>query len=124
MNNAPLFRMTLSNYEASLSLGKSGTLYKYCKIHNINYPGLRYWMKKHSIALPDPNLSIVVSPSASVPPRLIPLTILPDEDPKRRELQLAHIQGVSITIADDIVVRIKEISPVDLACLIVSCQKR
>lgn len=123
MNNAPLFRMTLSNYEASLRLGKSGTLYRYCKIHNINYPGLRYWMKKHSIALPDPNPSMVI-PSACAPQRLMPLTILPPEDTKRSVLQLAHIQGVSITIADDIVVRIKEISPADLASLIVSCQKR
>lgn len=124
MSNVPLFKMTLSNYEASLSLGKLGSLYKYCKTNNVNYPCLRYWMKKHSIAIPDPNPSKVLTSSASAPQRLIPLTILSPEESKKSVLQSPHLQGVSITIAGDIVFSIKEISPIDLASLIVGCQMR
>lgn len=124
MINVSLFRRTLSSYEASIIRGESCTLYKYCKIHHVNYQGLRYWMIKESIALPDQNLSKVVASSTCAPQQMVPLTIISPQESKEPVLPSPHLQEVSITITDGMVVRIKEISPADLASLILSCQIR
>jgi len=48
MMAAEFYKETLVGYEVCLSKGESVSLSRYCKIHHVNYQGLRYWVKKHS----------------------------------------------------------------------------
>ena len=126
MLNVSLFRRTLSCYKASLSRGERYTLYGYCKIHNVSYKNIRYWMKTQSINLPEiPTCESLSKTSPdSYPQKMTPLTILSPEEPKREMFTTGLLREVSISIADNMVVNIKEISTNDLASLIVTCQSR
>jgi len=127
-----LYKKTLAGYEASLSKGDSVTLSKYCKIHHVNCRGLRYWMKKYSINTPKNKLGKGATPSISNntdqpvagPHHMVPLLI---QSPIREEtarLRKSSLKGVNITTQNGLVVCINEISCVDLAELILSCNIR
>lgn len=126
MLNVSLFRRTLSCYKASLARGERCTLYGYCKIHNVNYKNMRYWMKTQSIELPElpQSGSLETISSESHPQRMIPLTILSPEEPKREVSSSSLLQEVSISVSDNMVVNIRGISPSDLASIIITCQSR
>lgn len=126
MVNASLFRRTLSCYKSSLSNGDYCTLYRYCKIHNVNYKNMRYWMITQSINLPEvPTCeSLSKTSPASHPQKMIPLTILSPEEPKREIFTTGLLREVSISVTENIVVNIKEISTNDLASIILTCQSR
>lgn len=129
MLKVSLFRRTLSCYKASLARGELCSLYGYCKIHNVSYKNMRYWMKTQSIELPEiPELSQSGSlesiSSDSHPQKMIPLTILSREEPKREVSPSSLLQEVSISVSDNMVVNIRGISPSDLATIILTCQSR
>lgn len=126
MLNISLFRRTLSCYKTSLARGERCTLYGYCKIHNVSYKNMRYWMKTQSIELPElpQSGSLESISSESHPQKMIPLTILSPEEPKREISSSSLLQEVSISVSDNMVVSIREISPADLASIILSCQNR
>jgi hypothetical protein len=127
-----LYKKTLAGYEASLGKGDSVTLSRYCKIHHVNCRGLRYWMKKHSINTPKIKSGKVAThafpnttdQSVTGPHHMIPLLI---QSPIREEtsrLRKSSLKGVNITTQNGLVVCINEISCVDLAELILSCNTR
>ena len=127
-----LYRKTLAGYEASLSNGDPVSLSKYCKIHHVNCQGLRYWMRKHSLTTPKNKPGKVAAHSvfdnadqtATGPLHMIPLLI---QSPIREEtsrLKKSSLKGVNITTPNGLVVCINEISCVDLAELILSCNTR
>ncbi len=129
MLKVSLFRRTLSSYKASLVRGELCSLYGYCKIHNVSYKNMRYWMKTQSIELPEiPELyqsgSVESISSESHPQKMIPLTILSPEEPKREVSPSSLLQEVSISVSDNMVVNIRGISPSDLASIILTCQSR
>lgn len=126
MLNVSLFRRTLSGYKTSLARGEYRTLYGYCKIHNVSYKNMRYWMKTQSIELPEVPQSVSMESisSESHPQKMIPLTILSPEEPKREVLKSSFLQEVSISVSENMVVNIKEISTSDLVSIILTCQSR
>ena len=126
MVNASLFRRTLSSYKSSLSNGDCSSLYRYCKIHNVNYKNMRYWMMTQSISLPQIPTCESLSKTLpdSHPQKMTPLTILSPEEPKREIFSTGLLREVSISVADNMVVNIKEISTSDLASIILTCQSR
>jgi hypothetical protein len=87
---------------------------------------MRYWMKTQSIELPElpQSGSLESISSESHPQKMIPLTILSPEEPKREISSSSLLQEVSISVSDNMVVSIREISPADLASIILSCQNR
>lgn len=126
---AELYQKTLAGYKASLSKGESVSLSRYCKIKHVNYRGLGYWMKKESINTPKIRLVKVAGNSSSNDTgqpvtgtfHMVPLLI---QSPIREEtsvLRKLSLKGVNITTQNGLVVCIKEISCVDLAELILSC---
>ena len=127
-----LYKKTLADYEASLSKGDSVTLSRYCKIHHVNCRGLRYWMRKHSLNTPKTTsgkvaphiISTTTDQPVTGPLHMIPLLI---QSPIREEtsrLKKSSLKGVNITTQNGLVVCINEISCVDLAELILSCNTR
>jgi len=127
-----LYKKTLAGYQASLSKGDSVTLSRYCKINHVNCRGLRYWMRKHSINTPKIKSGKVATHAISNttdqlvtgPHHMIPLLI---QSPIREEtsrLRKSSLKGVNITTQNGLVVCINEISCVDLAELILSCNTR
>ena len=127
-----LYKKTLAGYKACLSKGDSVTLSKYCKIHHVNCRGLRYWMRKHSLTtlknkpgkVPTHSVSDSADQSSTGPHHMIPLLI---QSPIREETsrpRKSSLKGVNITIQNGLVVCINEISCVDLAELILSCNTR
>lgn len=134
MMAAELYKETLAGYEACLSKGESVSLSRYCKIHHVNYHGLRYWVKKHSTATPKhksrkvatkPGIKKIPQP-VSLPGRMIPLLIQSPIGEKTKEStrSKSSLKGVNITTQTGLVVCIPEISCVDLAGLILSCNTR
>jgi hypothetical protein len=132
MMAAELFKKTLAGYEASLSKGESVSLSRYCKTHHVNCRGLRYWMKKQSLDIPKIKLGKEARHSDSNHTdqlvtgthHMVPLLI---QSPIREEtarLRKSSLKGVNITIQNGLVVCINEISCVDLAELILSCNTR
>lgn len=132
MMAAELYEKTLTGYEASLSKGDSVTLSRYCKINHVNYRGLRYWMKKHSINTPKNKSGKVATHSISNnngqpvtgPHHMVPLLIQSPMREKTSGLMKSSLKVVNITTQNGLVVCIKEISCVDLAELILSCNTR
>jgi hypothetical protein len=124
-----LYKKTLAGYEASLSKGDSVTLSRYCKIHHVNYRGLGYWMKKESINTPKGRLGKEARHSDSNhtdqlvtgPHHMLPLLIQPPIRQESSVLRKSFLKGVNITTQNGLVVCINEISCVDLAELILSC---
>ncbi len=127
-----LYKKTLAGYEASLSKGDSVTLSRYCKIHHVNYRGLGYWMKKESINTPKSRLGKVATHSitnntdqpVTGPFHMVPLLIQSPLREKTSRPGKSSLQGVNITTQNGLVVCINEISCVDLAELILSCNTR
>jgi hypothetical protein len=127
-----LYKKTLSGYEASLSKGDSVTLSRYCKINHVNCRGLRYWMKKYSINTPKNKSGKGARHSISNtndhplpgPHHMVPLLIQPPIRGKTSRLGKSSLKGVTITTQNGLVVCIDEISCVDLAELILSCNTR
>ena len=128
-----LYQKTLAGYEASLGRGESMSLSRYCKIHHVNNRGLRYWMKKHSIDPPG-NKSRKVTTQSGInnsnqpltsPGHMMPLVIQSPrgEKVKKSTNRNSSLQGVNITTPTGLVVCIPEISCLDLAGLILSCNK-
>lgn len=134
MMAAEFYKETLVGYEACLSKGESVSLSRYCKIHHVNYQGLRYWVKKHStLTLKNKSRKVATQPgimnlsqSVSSPGHMIPLLIQPPigEKAKRPPQSRSSLKGVNITTQTGLVVCIPEISCVDLAGLILSCNIR
>jgi hypothetical protein len=132
MMAAELYKQTLAGYEASLSKEDSVTLSRYCKINHVNYRGLGYWMKKHSLNTPKKKLGKVATHSISTntgqpvtgPHHMVPLLIQPRIWEKTSGLMKSSLKGVKITTSNGLVVCIKEISCIDLAELILSCNPR
>jgi len=127
-----LYKKTLAGYEASLSKGGSVTLSMYCKIHHVNSQGLRYWMKRHSINTPKNKTGKAATHSGSNnagqpvtwPHHMVPLLIrepIREKEPTRSK---SFLKGVNITTQNGLVVCIQEISCVDLAALILTCNTR
>ena len=101
-------------------------------MHHANCRGLRYWMRKHSINTPKTKSGKVATHSISNtteqlvtgPHHMIPLLI---QSPIREEtsrLRKSSLKGVNSTTQNGLVVCINEISCVDLADLILSCNTR
>jgi hypothetical protein len=115
-----------------LNKGDSLTLSRYCKIHHVNCRGLRYWMRKHSINTPKiksvkvSRPSILNNPDQSVTGlhHMVPLLIQSPIREKTSRLIKSSLKEVNITTQNGLVVSIKEISCVDLAELILSCNTR
>jgi hypothetical protein len=134
MMAAELYQKTLVGYEASLGKGESVSLSRYCKIHHINNRGLRYWMKKHSIDPPRNKSRKVaaqsginnISHSITSPGLMMPLLIQSPsgEKAKKSTRSNSSLKGVSITTPTGLDVHIPEISCLDLAELILSCNTR
>jgi hypothetical protein len=131
---AELYQKTLTGYESSLGKGESVSLSRYCKIHHVNNRGLRYWMKKHSID-PPRNKSRKcaaqsginnISQSITSPGQMMPLLIQsPSGEKAKKSIRCnSSLKGVHITTPTGLVVRISEISCLDLAELILSCNTR
>ncbi len=127
-----LYKKTLAGYEASLSKGDSVTLSRYCKIHHVNCRGLRYWMRKHSLNTPKTKSGKVAPHSISTTTdqlvtglhHLVPLLIQSPIREKTSRLGKSSLKEVNITTQNGLVVCINEISCVDLAELILSCNTR
>jgi hypothetical protein len=127
-----LYKKTLAGYEASLHKGDSLPLSRYCKIHHVNFRGLRYWMKKHSIDIPKNKSARVARDSilnntdqpVTGPHHMIPLLIQSPIREKTPRLIKSSLKGITITTQNGLVVCINEISCVDLADLILSCNIR
>jgi hypothetical protein len=132
MMAAELFKKTLAGYEASLSKGDSASLCRYCKMNHVNYRGLRYWMKKHSIDTPKNksgkvathSISNITDQPVTGPFHMVPLLIQSPLREKTSRPGKSSLQGVNITTQNGLVVCINEISCVDLAELILSCNTR
>jgi hypothetical protein len=132
MMAAELYKQTLAGYEASLSKEDSVTLSRYCKINHVNYRGLGYWMKKHSLNTPKNKSGKVATHSISNntgqpvtgPLHMVPLLIQSPIWEKTSGLMKSSLKAVNITTQNGLVVCIKEISCVDLAELILSCNTR
>jgi hypothetical protein len=133
MMAATLYQKTLAGFEASLGKVDSVSLSRYCKIHHVNFRGLRYWMKKHSIDTPR-NISRKVATQTGInnigqpltsPGHMMPLMIQSPIVAKAKEPTQSNssLQGVTITTPTGLVVCIPEIYCVDLAGLILSCNK-
>jgi hypothetical protein len=129
-----LYQKTLAGYEASMGKGESVSLSRYCKIHHVNNRGLRYWMKKHSID-PPRNKSRKIAAQSCInnishfitsPGHMMPLLIQSPsgENAKKSTRSNSSLKGVNITTPTGLVVRIPEISCLDLAELILSCNTR
>jgi hypothetical protein len=133
MMAATLYKKTLAGFEASLGKVEPVSLSRYCKIHHVNFRGLRYWMKKHSIDTPRNKSRKVatqsginnISKSVNSPGHMIPLLIQSPivEKAKKPTRSNSSLQGVTITTPTGLVVCVPEISCVDLAGLILSCNK-
>lgn len=129
---AEFYKETLVGYEACLSKGESVSLSRYCKIHHVNYQGLRYWVKKHStLTLKHKSRKVATQPGIkkipqSVSGHMIPLLIQSPigENTKESTQSRSSLKGVNITTQTGLVVCIPEISYVDLAGLILSCNTR
>jgi hypothetical protein len=128
-----LYQKTLAGYEASLGKGESVSLSRYCKIHHVNNRGLRYWMKKHSIDPPRNKSRKIAAQSCNnishfitSPGHMMPLLIQSPsgENAKKSTRSSSSLKGVNITTPTGLVVRIPEISCLDLAELILSCNTR
>ena len=134
MMASEFYKETLAGYEACLSKGESVSLSRYCKIHHVNYPGLLYWMKKHSCVTPKSKSRKIatqycikdIRQPVSLPGRMIPLLIQSPmgEEAKASLQSKSSLKGVSITTKTGLVVCIPEIGCVDLAGLILSCNTR
>lgn len=133
MMAAELYQKTLAGFEASLGKVDSVSLSRYCKIHHVNFRGLRYWMKKHSIDTPR-NKSRKVSTQTGInhigqplttPGHMMPLMIQsPIVDKSKKPTQSnSSLEGVSITTPTGLVVCIPKISCIDLAGLILTCNQ-
>lgn len=131
MMAAELYKKTLAGYEASLSKRDPVSLSRYCKIHHVDSRGLSYWMKKNSIDTPKNTSGKVADHSGSNtdqpvtwPVHMVPLLI---RDPIREKAPIrskSSLKGVNITTQTGLVVCIQEISCVDLAALIQTCNTR
>ena len=132
-----LYKKTLAGYKASLSKADSVSLSRYCKIKHVNYRGLGYWMKKESINTPKIRLGKVVLGKVAKHPflnntdqpvtgpfHMVPLLIQSPLREKTSRPGKSSLQGVNITTQNGLVVCINEISCVDLAELILSCNTR
>ena len=127
-----LYKKTLADYEASLSKGDSVPLSRFCKMNHVNCRGLRYWMKKHSINTPKNKSGKAATHSISNNTgqpvtgshHMVPLLIQSPIREKTSGLMKSFLKGVNITTQNGLVVCIKEISCVDLAELILSCNTR
>jgi hypothetical protein len=127
-----LYKKTLAGYEASLSKGDSVTLSRYCKINHVNCRGLRYWMKKHSINTPKNksgkgamhSISNTTDQPVPGPHHMVPLLIQSPIGEKTSRVGKSSLKEVTITTQNGLVVCINEISSVDLAELILSCNTR
>ena len=131
MMAAELYKETLAGYEASLSKGDSVTLSKYCKIHHVNSRGLSNWMKKHSINTPKNKSGKVATHRSNYtdqpetrPCHMVPLLIREPQREKESTRSKSSLKGVNITTQTGLVVYIQEISCVDLAALIQTCNTR
>lgn len=122
MMAAEFYKETLAGYEACLSKGESVSLSRYCKIHHVNYQGLRYWVKRHSTQPVIMNFSQPVSS----PRHMIPLLIQSPmgEKAKGSPQSKSSLKGVNITTQTGLVVCIPQINCADLAGLILSCNIR
>ena len=134
MMAAELYQKTLAGYEASLGKGESMALSRYCKVHHVNNRGMRYWMKKHSIAPPgnksrkvatQPGINHSSKPVAP-PGQMMPLLIQPPggEKSKKPIRRNSSLTDVHITTQNGLVVCIPQISCAGLAELILSCNTR
>lgn len=132
MMAAELYKETLAGYEACLSKGESVSLSRYCKIHHVNYQGLRYWVKKRSsLTLKHKSRKVATQPGIkkipqSVSGHMIPILIqspLGEEAKVSPQVQFS-LMSVNITTQTGLVVCIPVISCVDLAGLILSCNIR
>ena len=134
MMAAELYQKTLTGYEASLGKGESVTLSRYCKIHHVNNRGLRYWMKKHSIDTPR-NKSRKVATQSGIdnisqpltsPGHMMPMLIQSPigEKVKKSTRINSLLKDVHIKTQTGLVVSIPDISCLDLAELILSCNTR
>ena len=127
-----LYKKTLAGYEASLSKVDSVTLSKYCKLNHVHCRGLRYWMRKHSIHCPKNKSGKVATHSISNnagqsgigPHHMVPFLIQSPIREKTSRPGKSSLKEVNITTRNGLVVRINEISCVDLAELILSCNTR
>ena len=132
MMAAELYEKTLAGYEASLSKGDSVTLSRYCRVNHVNCRGLRYWMKKHSINTPKNksgklaihSISNNTGQPVTGPHHMVPLLVQSPIREKPSGLMKSSLKGVNITTQNGLVVFINEISCVDLAELILSCNTR
>jgi len=132
MKAVELYKKTLAGYEASLSKGNSVSLSRYCKINHVNCPGLRYWMKKHSINAPKNKPGKVATHSNSNNNdqpvtgslHIVPLRIQSPIREKMLRQSKSSLKGVNITAPNGLVVFINKISCADLAELILSCNTR
>jgi len=101
-------------------------------MHHVNYRGLSYWMKKQSIDIPKIGLrkkathfiSKHTDQPVTGPHHMVPLLIESPFREKISRLGKSSLQGVNITTQNGLVVCINEISCVDLAELILSCNTR
>ena len=129
MMAAELYKKTLAGYEASLSKRDPVSLSRYCRIHHVNREGLRYWMKKHSINIPQNKSGKAATHSISNntdqpvtwPHHMVPLLIQEPIQEKEPIRSKSSLKGVNITTQTGLVVGIQEISCVDLAALIQTC---
>lgn len=134
MMAAELYTKTLAGYEASLSKANSVSLSKYCKIHHVNCRGLRYWMRKNSITAPKGKPSRVANRSISNRTdkpgtglhQMLPLLIQSPirEIEKESTRGQSSLKGINIKTQTGLVVCIPEMSCMDLAELILSCNTR
>ena len=132
MKAAELYKKTLAGYEASLSKGDSVTLSRYCKINHVNCPGLKYWMKKHSLNAPKNkpgkrathSISNNTNQPVTGPHHMVPLLIQSPIREKTSRQNKSSLKGVNITAPNGLVVFINEIRCADLAELILSCNTR
>lgn len=87
---------------------------------------MRYWMKTQSIDLPEIPACESLSKTSPVshPQKITPLTILSPEEPQREMFSAGLLREVSISVTENMVVNIKEISTSDLASIILTCQSR
>lgn len=128
-----LYERTMAGYTASVDRGEGIPLSKYCRTHHVNYRCMRYWMKQYSI--PHPGLLPSVRAASTPCPKdsdqpvisssgLIPFVIQPAAATEKPVATQSSLEDVHLTTVAGIVVHIKEISPADLARLILCCNIR
>lgn len=124
------FRNTYSGYKKALSIDQI-TLSDYCKIHHVDYRGMRRWMSKNSITVKELKKAVssleksgsgLIDPSHGLDRELYPLSF--ESTCSRNKAVVSKsgslLKGVSITFPDGVIVSIREISRKDLTEFIVS----